>query len=359
MLTSSRTTNILLIGMITVGIAIVAMLATGVRGGPLDPPGPVASTQSNIIFQPASCANFPIVLSAPGSYRLGSNITGCAAKDGIQITTSNVTLDLGGFSVIGVPGSRAGIKNVGANGQQSILNGRVQQWGDNGIDLTGSTTAQIDHLVATNNAHDGVVIDQMSAIMNTTASNNLNVGIRALGINNRITSCQADSNTIYGIRLVGAGNVVEDCAVGNNGAYGIVAANISRIVRNHVHNNAETGIIAGDTSTVEDNSVAWNGGHGIICGPNRCSVRGNSATANGAGGIIVSGGMGVIEGNHALANLSYGIEVGDTSPGYPNVVLRNVAASNLPGNYLIWANNDAGPQGQAGSATLPGTNYSN
>ncbi len=44
MLNSSRTTNLLLVVMIAVGIAIVAMLASGAVSGPLDPPGSPAST---------------------------------------------------------------------------------------------------------------------------------------------------------------------------------------------------------------------------------------------------------------------------------------------------------------------------
>ena len=43
MLVSSRTTNVLLVLMLAVGIGIVAMLASGVRGGPADPPGPPGS----------------------------------------------------------------------------------------------------------------------------------------------------------------------------------------------------------------------------------------------------------------------------------------------------------------------------
>jgi hypothetical protein len=43
-LTSSRATNILLVLILAVGVGIVGMLATGVRGGPLDPSDPPAST---------------------------------------------------------------------------------------------------------------------------------------------------------------------------------------------------------------------------------------------------------------------------------------------------------------------------
>lgn len=104
MLTTARTTNILLVVMIAVGIGIVAMLATVARGGPLDPPAGPAPTGVTRIFQPASCAGFPIVLSVKGSYELAESITGCAAKDGIQVTANDVSLDLRAFLSLALAG---------------------------------------------------------------------------------------------------------------------------------------------------------------------------------------------------------------------------------------------------------------
>lgn len=48
MITSRRTTNILLVFMLAVGIGIVALLATDVRGGSLDPDDPPASTMRSL-----------------------------------------------------------------------------------------------------------------------------------------------------------------------------------------------------------------------------------------------------------------------------------------------------------------------
>jgi hypothetical protein len=357
---TNRVNTFLLVLLVLMAGAIIGILANRAGAGPLDPPAAPSSTLHNIIYQPGSCAGFPIVISAPGSYLLGGDITGCPAKDGIEITTGNVTLDLSGHNVNGggiVRGSLVGIKNVGANGQLSILHGRVQLWGGVGIDLSGSSTAQIDHVVATGNGAYGVIIDGTSTVTNTTASANAVTGIAAFGADNRIAACQADYIGDVGIKLLGAGNVVENCEVGSNSGIGVSGANISRIVRNHVHNNVSHGIRVDDSSTVEDNSSEWNGGDGILCGPNRCSVTGNSATANSGIGIEVSGGLGIIEGNHALGNVQAGISVFPSNSGYPNVVLRNVGTANGLGNYSIGINNDAGPQGTAALSTLPGTNF--
>jgi hypothetical protein len=48
MLASTRTTNILLVLVLAVGVGIVAMLASGVRGGPLDPSGTPAPTMRSL-----------------------------------------------------------------------------------------------------------------------------------------------------------------------------------------------------------------------------------------------------------------------------------------------------------------------
>ena len=52
-------------------------------------------------------AGFPISINAPGSYKLTSNLVVPAGVDGILVTTSNVTIDLNGFSITG-PGYCSG-----------------------------------------------------------------------------------------------------------------------------------------------------------------------------------------------------------------------------------------------------------
>ncbi|MBN8616615.1 MAG: hypothetical protein J0L92_38875, partial [Deltaproteobacteria bacterium] len=50
-------------------------------------------------------ANSVYRISQPGSYYLTGNVQGALGKSGIQITSSNVTLDLNGFSLEGVAGA--------------------------------------------------------------------------------------------------------------------------------------------------------------------------------------------------------------------------------------------------------------
>ncbi len=268
-----------------------------------------------MIFQPADCSGFPIVISQAGSYVLGGDITGCSGADGIDITTSNVTLDLDGHILSGggySSGSYDGIKNVGGNGQLVIKNGQVQQWGLYGIYLLGSSVAEIDQMVVTYNYRYGIVIQATSAITDSTVSANgqYDGGSSSGGSKRRArTTASPDVTSITtrarGSHWCGAGNVVEDWSeVASNTSFGIEGGTIDRIVGNHLHNNSGQGISVGASAVIEDNSAEWNGGDGIECTDN-CSVTGNTAAHNTGNGLNVNGGVGVVRDNVAFGNTAY------------------------------------------------------
>jgi len=358
MLTSitNRLNTFLLVLSVLIGVSIIAILATRAGAGPLDPPGAPGSTGRNVIFQPASCAGFPITISQAGSYVLGGDITGCPGADGIDITTSNVTLDLDGHIVSGGGngnGSLTGIKNAGANGQLSIGNGQVQQWGGSGIDLTGSSVARVDHIVATYNGASGVIIDSTSTVTNATTSANTGYGIKVIGTDNSISGCQSEYNG-HGIYLPGSSNLVEDCEVASNNAHGITGGSVERIVHNHVHHNKALGISVGDSSDIEDNGVQWNGTGGVSCSSD-CSLVRNTINSNTGDGVYLTGGVGVVADNQLFGNTAGGLDILAPVAGYPNVIARNVSTGNAGGNYNIGANNDAGPQTTAAGAGAAAT----
>jgi hypothetical protein len=66
---------------------------------------------------PGDAPGFPISITQPGSYRLSGNLTVPAATNGIEISASNVTIDLNGFSLLAparVPGDFSAYKGVSA-----------------------------------------------------------------------------------------------------------------------------------------------------------------------------------------------------------------------------------------------------
>lgn len=353
----------LLVFIALTGIVLVTMMATRAYGGPLDPPGPVASTQSSVIYQPAGCANFPIVLSAPGPYMLGGNITGCAGKDGIQITASSVILDLGGFSVIGVPGSADGIKNVGGNGQLNVANGAIVAWGSHGLNLDGSSTDRVDNITAKANGGHGIVLPGTSSLHHSasTANGGSGIFVPPAATNVLINNCMADYNGGAGIDAQGPGVVVDGCEVGSNTSTGISVGNNARVVNNHVHHNAVGGILAADSCYIGENSVTANAGGGVrVLAPGNCMIVDNQSAANTSHGFrITEGGRSLISGNHAAGNSGFGFRIDPATPGQPNVIIGNVATNNGLSNFSIDAGNDGAPVVTAGAATNPLSNISN
>ena len=71
----------------------------------------------------------------PGTYQLAGNLTVPAGKDGISITSYDVTLDLNGFRIHGFSVANNGI--VGTLHSATIRNGLVALFKYNGIYLAG------------------------------------------------------------------------------------------------------------------------------------------------------------------------------------------------------------------------------
>ena len=114
--------------------------------GPLTPPGAPAPTMKTLDQveprTPIDATHTPgdadslFKITQPGSYYLTGNITGVAAKHGIEIAAGGVTLDLMGFDLSGIAGSLDGVSSTVASLTSiSIRNGSIRAWGDEGIDL--------------------------------------------------------------------------------------------------------------------------------------------------------------------------------------------------------------------------------
>lgn len=92
---------------------------------------------------PGDSAGFPVTITATGSYRLTSNLTGIAFDiDGIFLSGRLITIDFNGFSLSsGAFGSGTGngIRGSGVDGQfvsfTTIKNGMIRGFGGLGIAL--------------------------------------------------------------------------------------------------------------------------------------------------------------------------------------------------------------------------------
>jgi len=130
---------------------------------------------------------FPVTISQPGSYEISGNLTVPNGVHGIEITASNVALNLNGFTIAGPPGitlppetvpplPRSRAISVLAASNVTILNGTVTQTID-GIVFTGIANGHVERIRAINNVLRGILLLGNGTISDCVASNN-QVGIQ-------------------------------------------------------------------------------------------------------------------------------------------------------------------------------------
>ena len=353
-------------------LSALALVATGglLVAGPLNPPaGPVTGTYKtlsevepriaiNAMNTPGD-ADSVFRITQPGSYYLTGNVTGVANRRGIEIAANNVTLDLNGFTLQGVPSSLDGIaSDLSGLTAITIRNGTIRDWAGDGIDLNANRVVggQIAHIVAVGNAITGVragdafVIDSCSLVSNT--SDGLSVGVGAtvksviarLNGNNGIRAlerailadCTASNNVGSGFSLTNA-SAITNSSSDSNGGNGIAAGFLNTISGCTVARNSLGGIITNGSNIIRDNTVSENTNTGIQVAF-QSIVRGNTVTLNTGAGIFVTSLRSRIEGNHCMSNAT-GIQVTGTA----NLIIGNSCASNSSRNYDIATGNRYGP----------------
>jgi parallel beta-helix repeat protein len=338
-------------------LALVLVVAGVVRAGPLDPTGPPSST-SGVLRPGTPITSLPYTITSPGSYYLVGNLTGVSGQPGIAINSDDVSLDLSGFTLIGVPGSNSGVRvspGVYRNGI-IVRNGIARGWGESGFQLQFAVGGVFDTLTSESNGLWGFVIGGGSSLMHCAANNNAASGVNAVSAT--VQGCAANTNGGHGFQINQAN--VMDCVADYNAFDGVNAAGSSRIDGCHVWENHAHGIIA-DGSTVTRNTLAYNNDHGIaVLGTGSLvsenTVFGNGLTAASAG-IYVSGSNARIDRNHVTdEGVTPSQDVGIQVVGSGNAVINNTAHGNAANYQLTGANGSYGPLAPAESATNPFTN---
>ena len=108
---------------LTVGALLLVAGIYWINAGDLEPPGAPAPTMKMIdeLEPRTQLFEFPVAIDTPGSYYLMGNVVGAG---GITIVTSNVTIDLNGFTLAG-PGAGSGIDAPATLENITIRNGTV------------------------------------------------------------------------------------------------------------------------------------------------------------------------------------------------------------------------------------------
>jgi len=193
-------------------------------------------------------SGYPFVISGHGSYRLTSNLKPPASTDGIDVSASNVTIDLNGFAIIG-PGSTGitpnGINASGAN-DVTVENGTVTGFGIavdvgnfgivrnvhadvNGTGIQAGFDALVEGCTANNCTlaiEPAINCNGASTISGNTANGNADTGISCAGNGCVISGNTANANAVAGINCSGSGCLISGNVVFNN-ATGVEASDAS------------------------------------------------------------------------------------------------------------------------------------
>ncbi|MEZ5313570.1 MAG: right-handed parallel beta-helix repeat-containing protein [Thermoanaerobaculia bacterium] len=230
---------------------------------------------------------FPVTLSQEGSYRLTGNLTVAELSTAIVITSWNVSLDLGGFTVSGpnactgypttgctAEGGEPGIWADGVSHHVRLQNGVVRSFNGRGVYLQGaSSTAESLRVML--NGDNGIEV----------------------AASGRIVDCISLANLLDGIHL----------------SSGFIEASEARA-------NGRVGIWAG-SGRVSHSEASWNGRNGIEL-TYAGFVEKNTATSNLWSGILMSGARGLAIENRAVGNALSGIDGGGA------LLSRNVGQDN-------------------------------
>lgn len=194
-------------------------------------------------------------ISQPGSYHLTGNLSVPSSKSGITIASSDVTIDLNGYSIA----SSNGAYGIYVPNESSVVNCSAIANSGAGFQIGSSRGGVVINCIASNNGSDGICAGLSAVITGSSVVENTDGGIFA-NSGSVVRQNAVTSNSTIGIEVVDdtlvEGNSVSACT-----ADGIKAANICLILKNLVVNaglNAGTYAInvAGSSCRVEGNAIS-------------------------------------------------------------------------------------------------------
>jgi hypothetical protein len=237
--------------------------------GNLTPPGPPGATMLTLsqvqpripvdsVHTPGNSST-EFLITTSGSYYLTTNIMSVSSEYGIEITASDVTLDLNGFSMIAPATANSGIIIVSGTTNDVIRNGIINGWSSLNNDIFSEA--------------NNVTIEDLSVSGAGTC-------IACLGPGGVVRNCAVNLAEEDGIYIAGSGYQV----------YGNTCSG------NNTVNEANGGaiFINGSDNRIENNFVTGSGpaGYGILINvgggsTNNIVVR-NSVQGNGVNDYFVN-----------------------------------------------------------------------
>lgn len=322
---------------IIICVTVCALSALIGHAGDLEPPaGPVQPTMKNLdAIEPSKTITaLPFTIFESGSYTLCSDLTGVDGEDGIVITASDVTLDLRGFTLKGIPGSGSGIVAPEDTSGITIKNGNVNDWEGSGIDLSTCLKARLVDVNACSNGVDGIAV-RTGIIERCSARANGNNGITCTD-RTIVSRCRAINNIENGIDG-GSFVVVRECICTGNGNIGIVVFQRGNVADCEASSNGLAGISLTFAGIVKNCTADFNDWGILLSDPGgACLALENACTNNSEYGIQVFGDANRVEGNLCVGN-----NIGMQVLGTGNLLVGNSCLSNN-GGYVIQTGNHYG-----------------
>lgn len=255
----------------------------------------------------------PIVINAGGSYYLGEDILAFHGNHGIEITASDVSIDLNGFKIEGniEVGSLDGI-HVGAGLKNvTVRNGTVKLFFGKGIEAGTCSNLRVEAVRLVGNGGGGLAAGLAAMVLDCVASGNQGDGFN-LKQRSLIKGCIAESNGGDGIEL-------------------------------------------DDANQARENNCSDNEGNGILVTGSSNFVTGNSVLGSSKNGIHC---VGFGRGNRIDSNsVTYNLEIGIHVEGSDNQVTRNLSLGNSVAHYLIDPANASGAISNSPAAAGPWDNF--
>ncbi len=317
--------------------------------------------------------SLPYTISSSGSYYLTESLTQVGTDNGITISTSDVTLDLNGNSLMGSPsGPTNAIIIDGVRSRINIINGIIKDW-NNGILGTSCNNSSLNNLLISDNQGEGARLNNSISVFNCQFENNGSDGLD-IGDFGMVYDCNSSNNSFDGIET-GDESIVKNCVASGNNGSGYNLGNNINIIDCLASSNGSKGISTGTGSIVNSCNAIANSGNGFelksgtIAYKNNSKSNGNhgfeldsdvqitnnTADSNDSSGFYTSFSDGKIKDNHSTDNGQHGFFI----DGSGNVITNNTASGNSASNYSIGISNTAGTIINSGTINTNDNPYAN